>query len=64
MREYIGIFILSFIVGLGVGMIFFKILLTIASEDYKGGQIDALTGNVKYHLVTMPDSTREWRSIK
>lgn len=27
---------------------------------YKQGQIDALTGKVKYELKTMPDSTRIW----
>ena len=32
------------------------------SENYKQGQIDALTGNIKYELVTQPDST--WEEIK
>ncbi|MBE3139023.1 MAG: hypothetical protein IMZ53_00405 [Thermoplasmata archaeon] len=31
---------------------------------YKYGQIDALTGKVKYQLVTNPDSTRVWMEIK
>ena len=31
---------------------------------YKQGQIDALTGKVKYELVAQPDSTRIWKSIE
>jgi len=27
---------------------------------YRSGQIDALTGNIKYQLVTKPDSTKVW----
>ena len=30
---------------------------------YKQGQIDALTNNVQYKLVTMPDSTKVWEKI-
>lgn len=30
------------------------------SNDYKQGQIDALTGKVNYELKTMPDSTKVW----
>lgn len=31
---------------------------------YAHGQIDALTGKVKYELVVKPDSTRVWQRIK
>ena len=34
------------------------------SKGYKCGQIHALTGRVKYHLVVKPDSTRIWVKIK
>jgi len=27
---------------------------------YKKGQVDALTGNIKYELIENPDQTREW----
>jgi hypothetical protein len=30
---------------------------------YRQGQIDALTNNVKYKLVIMPDSTKVWKGI-
>jgi hypothetical protein len=30
---------------------------------YRRGQIDALTNNVRYKLVTMPDSTKVWERI-
>lgn len=29
-------------------------------RGYKQGQIDALSGKVKYKLVVYPDSTRTW----
>ena len=32
--------------------------------QYEKGQIDALTGNIKYELLTQPDSTRTWEEIK
>lgn len=50
-------------------VVIFFLLLAIAVEilkvdgRYRQGQIDALTGNVKYELVTQPDSTRVWKRI-
>ena len=32
-------------------------------NDYKRGQVDALTGNIKYELVTHEDMTRTWELI-
>ena len=32
--------------------------------NYERGQIDALTGNIKYEIVTHSDSTRTWEEIK
>ena len=34
------------------------------SDDYKRGQIDALTGTIKYELVRHPDSTKTWEKIE
>ena len=34
------------------------------NRGYRAGQIDALTGTVKYELVTYPDSTRAWEEIE
>ena len=33
------------------------------NTGFKEGQIDALTGNVKYELIINPDSTRSWERI-
>lgn len=32
-------------------------------RTYKDGQIDALTGKVRYKLITNPDSTKSWEII-
>ena len=37
---------------------------TISKEiGYKQGQIDAITNNIQYKLVTIPDSTKVWEKI-
>jgi hypothetical protein len=33
-------------------------------NGYEQGQVDALTGKIKYELVIQPDSTRTWEKIK
>ena len=33
-------------------------------NPYKQGQIDALTGKIKYELKTNPDSTKTWEFIE
>ena len=39
--------------------------LVIQKENpYKQGQIDALTGKIKYELKTNPDSTKTWEFIE
>jgi hypothetical protein len=30
---------------------------------YKEGQIDAITNNIEYRLIIMPDSTKVWEKI-
>ncbi len=61
---------LAGVLGAVVGGVITIILLFSFEEDtefykngYEKGQIDALTGNVKYELVTQPDSTRVWVEI-
>jgi len=48
-------------------MIFILASLSIsinqAKYNYREGQIDALTGNIKYELIIQPDSTRVWVEI-
>ena len=47
-----------FLAGLAVGFV------SIGKNiGYKQGQIDSLTDNVQYKLVTMPDSTKVWERI-
>ena len=31
---------------------------------YKQGQIDALTNNIQYELIVMPDKTKVWEKIE
>ena len=38
--------------------------LFMINDDYEQGQIDALSGNIKYELITNPDSSRTWEEIK
>ncbi len=41
-------------------------LITVGIESemgYKRGQIDALTGHIKYELKTQPDRSVEWEEI-
>ena len=54
--------VLSFVAGI-LAMILI-ILIFINEPRYKEGQIDALTGQIKYELVIQPDSTRTWELIK
>ena len=49
-----------FMIGIVVTLLIFKYVV----DPYKQGQVDALTGNVKYELVTQDDSTRVWKEIK
>ena len=50
------------IVGFMGGMLFALMLAWIADNTYYDGQVDCLTGVIKYELVTLPDSTREWKA--
>lgn len=49
-----------FMIGIVVTLLIFKYVV----DPYKQGQVDALTGNVKYELVTQDDSTKVWKEIK
>jgi hypothetical protein len=57
-------FIGGCILGIALGLWLSYISQYIFGRTYKDGQIDALTGKVKYELVTHPDSTKTWESIK
>ena len=41
----------------------FTLGLLVCMGEYKKGQVDALTGNVKYELVKQPDKSIIWEKI-
>ncbi len=47
-----------------IGVVVTLLIFMYVVDPYKQGQVDALTGNVKYELVTQDDSTRVWKEIK
>ena len=60
-----------FLLGMWVGVVVSAVLVIMAfkyfgnnHDWYKEGQLDALTGKIKYELVTQDDSTRVWKEIK
>ena len=50
----------ALIVGIIVGAMLAVASFYVTKSTYKQGQIDALTGKVKYRLITLPDSTSQW----
>ena len=50
-------------VGVFAGIILTMIIDNVFREPYKHGQIDALTGNIKYELIENSDSTKTWERI-
>lgn len=57
---------LEFIMGIVLGIFLFVMLAMspIVDSYYKQGQIDALSGHIKYELITNSDSTKTWRKEK
>ena len=53
----------SLIFGLCFGMLCMLMAVVIV-DPYKRGQIDALTGNIKYSLVEHKDGTKSWERTK
>lgn len=53
-------FVIGALCGAIAGIILWAWLYAPLERGYKHGQIDALTGNIKYELVTQPDSTKTW----
>jgi hypothetical protein len=47
-----------------IGVVVTLLIFMYVVDPYKQGQVDALTGNVKYELVTQDDSTKVWKEIK
>ena len=56
--------IMSFLTGITIGILFVEyFIVSPFSSSYKQGQIDALTGKIKYELVVKNDSTKVWKLI-
>ena len=55
----------SLVIGILFGMLLISVLALWVWDTpecfYRKGQIDALTGIIKYELVINPDSTRIWK---
>ena len=51
---------MAFMIGVGIMWGVTLVIDVGARTSYRQGQIDALTGTVKYELQTQSDSTRVW----
>lgn len=58
-----GIRILGYCLGVLFSFICAVTAFTDTTTEYKHGQIDALNGKVKYHLVRQSDNTMQWERI-
>jgi len=56
-----GVFIIS---GVFIGAIVMWILLVVLGYTYEKGQIDALSGTVKYELVKQDNDSVQWQRIE
>lgn len=50
---------ISMIIGAAI-LVFLSFSFPTHTFLYKKGQIDAISGDVKYHLVDKPDGSRVW----
>ena len=48
-----------------IGLLVFGLLFVVimSEEMYKEGQIDVLTGKIKYELIENTNKTKEWKEI-
>ena len=53
----------GFVLG-GLFAIAIFVLLLFVINPYRKGQIEALTGDVRYELVVQPDSSKIWKRRK
>jgi len=60
-NEEMGWMLIGVVIGLLSGIVFMGTLLNMPKNDqYRQGQIDALTGKVHYELMMNADSTKTW----
>lgn len=62
-EEIMDLFSRGFVVGVIVITALFMLLLFV-TNPYRKGQIEALTGDVRYELVVQPDSSKIWKRRK
>lgn len=60
MRDSADAFLI-FILGMLCGVVLLAAIEVVCGKTYKQGQIDAINGEVKYHLVEQDDKSVEWR---
>jgi len=53
----------TFFIGLIFGVVFTILFIHASHSSYMDGQIDALTGDIKYELITNEDQTMSWEVI-
>ena len=54
----------TFVMSVAITFLFLGIYcgkISVQEYQYKQGQIDAIQGDVKYHLVDQPDGSRAWK---
>lgn len=51
---------MQFITGFLIGITLFLVVTVMTNRTYMDGQIDAINGNIQYHLVEQPDGTVKW----
>jgi len=61
MKDFLIALSLGFLIGAGVIMTW--ACHSDSVEPYKRGQIDALTGKIKYELITETNTTVLWKPI-
>jgi len=52
------------ILGVFIGAIVMWVLLVVLGDTYEKGQIDALSGTVKYELVKQDNDSVQWQRIE
>lgn len=64
MEDFWGSLSLGWVLG-GLTVVVFLLATDSTHQDgVRKGQIQCLTGDVQYHLVMQPDSTRTWERIR
>jgi len=55
--------IIAFLLGILITLAMTACFISITKDTYKYGQIDAIKGKIKYHLVKQEDGSTIWERI-